>query len=293
MSTTWGGVTWNRWAVGLKARGNWQTKHGYLPAQVWNLMEVRAEVRHYWRTRQISEQFPANTSKLKKLISCRRPTLKHPNTTYYRGFYLSYSKYSFLLTGTGRQGKAVNAGFLYGIVSPLYQFANGNTLDFDLGVSIGLTYTQYDEYRHDRESNCYERLSADNRQLVPLPLPHELRVGLTYRFTNDMKHHLPQRYRWRYDVDEVFRDKVIARVKREKEIADSIQKVNKNIGTLQDYFDLIYNRHYNRILNQLQSEKPTEPTVPEKKEAKNAKKEKATKPKAEKTKKKGGKDEKK
>ena len=78
-------VTWNRWAIGLKVKGNWQTRHDIKPAMVYNMIEARAELRYYWRTRLIDNEHPRNKSFLKRLFSCRRDTLKHPNTTYYRG----------------------------------------------------------------------------------------------------------------------------------------------------------------------------------------------------------------
>lgn len=248
-----GGVTWNRWALGAKLRGNWKTKHDYKPAQVWNLLEARGELRYYWRTRKISNEYPRHSNKLLQLFSCRRDSVKHPNTTYYRGVYVSAMRYSVLVTKHGYQGAALSAGFLYGIVKPLYQLASGNTIDLDLGISAGLYFTHYNKFRHDRESDCYENLEATNWHLIPFPLINELKVGLVYRFTNSPKHQLGQRYRWRYDVDEEFRDRITSSMKREKEIRDSVAKDLRNLNEVQRYFNRIYNENYNRILRQMQN----------------------------------------
>ena len=244
------GVTWNRWAIGLKVKGNWQTHHTFKPALVYNILEARAEVRHYWHTRLIDTEHPRHKNFLGRLISCRRDTLKHPNTTYYRGGYLSFSKFSFLLTGTGKQGTAASVGFLYGIVKPLYQFANGNALDLDLGISGGLYLMRYDKYEHDRESDCYHRLSTKGWHILPYPMLNELRLALVYRFTRSSRHQLPERYRWRYDVDQQFREATIERVKEENRIREEKARELKNLNEVQMYFDRIFNKNYSTLLQQ-------------------------------------------
>ena len=46
-----GRCNWNRWTVGLNLRGNWQSSHTFKPGIVYNVAEVRAEVRNYYRIR--------------------------------------------------------------------------------------------------------------------------------------------------------------------------------------------------------------------------------------------------
>ena len=250
-------VTWNRWAIGLKVKGNWQTRHDIKPAMVYNMIEARAELRYYWRTRLIDNEHPRNKSFLKRLFSCRRDTLKHPNTTYYRGGYLSFSKYSFLLTGTGKQGYAASAGFLYGIVKPLYQFANGNALDLDMGISGGLFFMRYDKFKHDRESNCYYRVSSKGWHVLPYPMLNEVRLGLIYRFTRKPEHQLANRYRWRNDVDAAFRDSLVERVKEQQRIKHEKAVELKNLGDVQKHFDEIFNKVYPVVLKE-EMEKKTQ-----------------------------------
>ncbi|WP_289222034.1 DUF3575 domain-containing protein, partial [Xylanibacter rodentium] len=146
---------WNRWTVGLNFRGNWQTSHTFKPGLVYNIRGVRAEFRNYWRTRQVGEQYPAHTGKIDRLFSCRRTTVKRPGVVWYRGAYVSYNDFSIKLTQKGYQGQAYTFGFTYGMTKPLYVFNNGSSLDLELGISAGISYARYDEYRHDRESNCY------------------------------------------------------------------------------------------------------------------------------------------
>ena len=266
-----GSTTWNHWAVGVKVRGNWQNTHTFKPAQVYNFSEVRGEVRYYWRTRLYSKEdaqkkkeepnrkqylpFPKNTNILKKLFSCRRDTLKHPNTTYYRGAYVAYNNFSLLLAKEGKQGSSVGAGFLYGIVKPLYQFKNGNALDMDLGISGGLYFTRYDKFEHNRESDCYHRLSTGAWHLSPIPMINELRLGLVYRFTKEAKHQLPERYRWRYDVDKKYREELNDSLKSQEERVENDRKEQERIDSIQKYFDKVFNDKYPEFLKESQAKK--------------------------------------
>ncbi len=265
------GVTWNRWSIGLKIKASRQTSHTFVPAQVFSVQEARGELRHYWRTRKTSEYYPKNKKIYKKLFSCRRDTLKHPNTTYYRGIYGSASKYSVLLGKTGIQGKAVGVGFLYGIVKPLYQFPNGNALDLDLGISGGFYVMSYYKFQHDRDNNRYVKTGSHGKHFVPFPMLNEARLALVYRFTNSEKHQMPDRYRWRYDVDKEYREAFIAKYKRNQEINDSIATDNRINGVIKNYFDSIYNSIYPNALKEAQEKDKADATAW--KFAENAKKE--------------------
>lgn len=170
---------------------------------MYNLRGVRAEFRNYWRPRQISEQYPAHTRLLDKLFSCRRTTVKHPGVVFYRGAYVSYNDFSIKLSSKGYQGQAYTFGFTYGMVKPLYVFKSGSSLDLELGVSAGISYARYDEYRHDRESNCYPVTKVGTPTIVLPPTVSDLRVGFVYRIG---KYPLSKKYHWRYDVDTQYRE---------------------------------------------------------------------------------------
>lgn len=192
-------TNWNRWAVGLTLRNRWKNSETFKPNKFYNLTEARLYFRNYWRTRQIDNRSVfAHKSILDRLFSCRRRQVKHPRTTYYRGLYASYSDYSFKLGHEGNQGKAYSAGITYGCLYPLYTFSSGNTIDLDLGIDIGMVYTQSEKFVLEEESNCYARTSVREGKIVPFPLPTEARVALVYRFG---KYPISKKYRWRYDVD--------------------------------------------------------------------------------------------
>lgn len=243
---------WNRWTVGLNFRGNWQTSHTFKPGLVYNIRGVRAEFRNYWRTRQVGEQYPAHTGKIDRLFSCRRTTVKRPGVVWYRGAYVSYNDFSIKLTQKGYQGQAYTFGFTYGMTKPLYVFNNGSSLDLELGISAGISYARYDEYRHDRESNCYPVTKTGDPKVVLPPTVSDLRVGFVYRIG---KYPLAKKYHWRYDVDEVYRElqQAIAdsldNVRRDNKLIDSLTNDARN--TFWHVYDSVYTikKHESDSLN--------------------------------------------
>lgn len=219
-------TNWNRWAVGLTLRNRWKNSETFKPNKFYNLTEARLYFRNYWRTRQIDNRSVfAHKSILDRLFSCRRRQVKHPRTTYYRGLYASYSDYSFKLGHEGNQGKAYSAGITYGCLYPLYTFSSGNTIDLDLGIDIGMVYTQSEKFVLEEESNCYARTSVREGKIVPFPLPTEARVALVYRFG---KYPISKKYRWRYDVDMDYQVRM-----------DDVRRQRDSISTANHYNDSI------------------------------------------------------
>lgn len=254
-------TNWSRWSIGLNLRSNWQSSHTYKPGIVYNLTGIRAEVRNYRRTRQIEytdtiydkNGNPVSIESSKGLkphywptarfFSTRRKKIKHPLNTYYRGLYLSYNDFSLKFAKEGKQGSALGVGMTYGIIRPLYEYTNGNSLDFELGISGGIAYAKYDTYRHDRESDCYSVVESKDWHIIPYPVISEVKVGFVYRFGN---YPITKKYRWRYDVDIPYQNKynsiALAKsnwrefdkpdLKRKKHEADSIRKATKKANKL-------------------------------------------------------------
>lgn len=249
-----GKYNWNRYAISVGLRTNWQSHHTFKPAQVYNINEMRAEFRQYWRTRKIIRDTTAVTAVMpaknifSRLLSTNRDTLKHPNTTYYRGIYASYTKYSFLLGATGRQGTGLSLGFTYGIIKPLYQFQNGNSLDLDIGFSAGVCITKNDKYRHDRESDCYPLLEHSGWHIVPFPVMSEARIAFVYRFGSFPVTH---KYRWRYDVDEAYRNRI------ENKLSEKTQILRKktDMESLRREFDRLYRLYYPGVEKRVREQK--------------------------------------
>ena len=217
-------TNWNRWAVGMSAKTKWRTNSRFKQRLFYNVSEVRFEFRNYWRTRQIDgREVTKHTSFIDRLFSCRRTVVKHQHTTYYRGVYASAGDYSFLVDRKGRQGKFVSGGVTYGAMYPMYVFKSGNSLDLDLGISVGLVATNMEKFR--LVDDCYERTQPGKWKVVPFPMPTEARVGLVYRLG---KYPINKKYRWRYDVDMRYRERYdsiryeIEARRQERHITDSI-----------------------------------------------------------------------
>lgn len=228
---------WSRNAIALNVKGNWNTKHTFSPGMVYNLFEVRAEYRNYWRTRKLSEELGRHRHTYEKILSGRRRHPKHPLTTWYRGAYLSYDDYSFLTGKEGKQGKGITLGFTYGIIRPLYIFPSGKSVDLDFGFSAGFCVTDYEKFAYDSQSASYYRTEAkDGWGLIPYPVLTEARVGLVYRLGT-----MPiyNKYRWRFDVDMAYRDKVLAELEYRAKLREADMRFMEIYRYYQDRYDSI------------------------------------------------------
>lgn len=219
------GTNWGRYAVGFDLRGRMNTSHSFKPYNVYNLTGARLYFRNYYRLKQIGDH-GSEPSKgiLNKLFSCRRNHVKHPKRTYYRGLYLDYSDFSFKFGAEGKQGTALTAGFTYGWLTPLYTFRNGHSLDFDMGISAGACMANVTRFTRDRDDNCYRQVGVQEKKI--LPMLTEVKVGFVYRFN---KYPITKRYRWRYDVDMRYRERLdnlrdsLAEVRRQNHFTDSVR----------------------------------------------------------------------
>ncbi len=240
-------TNYNRWTAGLNLRGNWQTKHDIKPGTVFNIFGVRLEGRNYWRMRKEDEKyFAPHTRKIDKIFSRRRANPKHPLTTYYLGGFVSYDNVSFMLFGDkGYQGSVLMGGVSAGIVRPLYEFANKNSLDLEVGFYAGIAKIDFETYRHDRESNCYPYGSKGKKIL---PAVNDVSVSLVYRFG---KKPVTAKYRWRYDCDMKFRqeyeDSVDARFVRMQD-EENLRK------TIEEY-ELEFRKEYTKALDTLRMQR--------------------------------------
>lgn len=207
------GTNWNRWAVGINARGRWKTTHSFLPSCEYALTGGRIYVRNYYRIRERQQEaVPDSTlgffGKLgktyKNIAGGYRKRIKHPKRTYYRGLYLDYSDFSFLFGGSGgHQGTALTVGFTYGWITPMLVFRNGTSLDLDLGISLGACFANEEKFKLSKEDNCYIRTSAKQQRI--LPMLTELKVGFVYRPNT---YPITKRYRWRYDTDQHYAERL-------------------------------------------------------------------------------------
>lgn len=216
-------TNWNRWAVGLTLKTKWNTPATFKNRVFYNITEVRADFRNYWRTRQINNKVPAHTGFIDRLFSCRRRVVKHPKTTYYRGAYMSFSDFSMKFGREGHQGKALSAGITYGIIKPLYAFRTGNTLDLDLGFDAGFVAVNSEKFTYNRADNCYTRTQQGSWKVVPFPMPTAARVGFVYRFGS---YPITKKYRWRYDADAQYQYRIDSIANQR--VVDAINQHNRD-----------------------------------------------------------------
>lgn len=216
-------TNWNRWAVGLTLKTKWNTPATFKNRVFYNITEVRADFRNYWRTRQINNKVPAHTNIIDRLFSCRRRVVKHPKTTYYRGAYMSFSDFSIKFGREGHQGKALSAGITYGIIKPLYAFRTGNTLDLDLGFDAGFVAVNSEKFTYNRADNCYTRTKQGSWKVVPFPMPTAARVGFVYRFGS---YPITKKYRWRYDADAQYQYRIDSIANQR--VVDAINQHNRD-----------------------------------------------------------------
>ena len=219
-----GSTNWNRWSVGLNLRYNWQTSHTYKPGLVYNVAEARLEVRNYYRIRVFDGQFVEPKKHIwERVVSPRRAESKHPTTTYYRGAFVAYNNYSLKFGTEGKQGNAIIGGVMWGMIKPMYEFSNGNSLDLEFAASAGVAYAKYDTYTHDRMDDCYP-ITATGKTTI-MPVINELRVGFVYRFGS---YPITKKYRWRYDVDLEYQERMDSTIRATrnaiaaKQLSDSL-----------------------------------------------------------------------
>lgn len=187
------GSPYKHYTLSLGIKGNWDTKQNYKPYIVYNLLDVRAEFRNYYRTTQQNYIRP-DTVKANIFTRMKEDvfTVKrlHPRywRAYYWGVYADAAEYTFKFGRTGLQGSAYGIGLSGGFSIPLYGYRQ-NFVDLELGASVGAVYTKYDKFERDVESNSYKNLPNESRggHFVPFPVVNEVRVAFVYRFSTSVK----------------------------------------------------------------------------------------------------------
>ena len=247
---------YDKQSVGVAFKYNWATSHTYIPKQVYNLFDVRADYRFYWRQQPYDnrenyygdwEREWLNSAKgwekLRARVNCFRAT-EEPKShiSMFVGPYLSASSFSIKLGAAddalGRQGIAVGAGLTGGIALPLYGYENGSALDLEFGGSLGWHFASYDLYKADVEANGYP-LQGHRSKFVFYPLVTDLRVSVVYRFRTIAKQHTEIDYDLidrRYVARLMEADKEVVKVYNDsiKMLKEPLDKRNKEIAAYKE-----------------------------------------------------------
>lgn len=174
---------YNKYTLSLEGKWNWHTTHNYVPAVVFDLWDIRPEIRKYWRT-----EHRANTgtkpSLKERLFSKERTNPKYWRA-YYLGAYASMNGYSFKFGKRGFQGNSYGLGLSAGYSIPLYSYKS-HFIDVEFGGSVGFSYAKYDVYELDRDNNCYVPVPEKSKSFhfVPFPVVSDVRVSFVYRFAS-------------------------------------------------------------------------------------------------------------
>ena len=208
--------------LGMGAKYNWRSAHNYVPYYVYNMFDLRTDLRYYWR--QQAYRTDDGTEWQKAWVASRPRfwerwftrlrlfrTVENPREwiSFFAGPYLSYTSYNLKLGEVGKQGDAFGLGGTFGIALPLYGYRNGSALDIELGASAGWHLTTQDRYVANIESNCYSLVDHTGLRLIPYPLISDLRVALVYRLNSIKNQHteidemLHARHRNMYERDTI------------------------------------------------------------------------------------------
>ena len=225
---------WSKWTISVGGRYNGNAKNTFSPYYNYNIKEIRGEVRHYWHTVErgyenrrkwytgVNNKMEYSGPKLLKPFSRQR---LHPrlNRAYYIGAYIAYTNFSIKLGREGKQGTALFGGVSFGFQTPLYGFVNGHSLDFEIGANLGVSALNYDTYRYDRDAHCYPLTGHVDSKIMPMV--HELRIALVYRFGRSSV----DRYKDRYEIDKdgptSYRERYISR----HDMRDSLQRRKQDV----------------------------------------------------------------
>lgn len=228
----------NPYTIGATIRWNWNTWSKYNPSMVFNLFDVRIEGRKYWNTQQMIklEKKDADTMSVFQYLYKNAFKIDRRNAReergYYFGFYLGYHNYSYKFGSTGRQGNAISGGITGGYTVPLYSYKGKKRdgyIDLDLGGSLGIFYTNFDEYGYDAESNCYPATAANKSAIFPFVT--EVRVALVYRFKSVRQKMPLTDKQGRQDRLNYLRDRQTMRDRHRDSIATAKQKIRDSIAT--------------------------------------------------------------
>lgn len=235
-------MDYGRKTIMFSGKWNGNSPHTFKPAWVYNRAEFRGEFRHYFRTEpggilKVNDTTKVSIKDYWNYYTGRRKKNPRIWRAYYWGAYASYGKYSIKLAKEGKQGSYISAGGSFGFGMPLYSYKNNNSIDLEIGGSLGFVFTQYDAFTHDAESNCYPRLPEKSKgwHLKPYPIPTNLHVSFVYRFhgiKNKYKainHELVEKKQAERAAREARRDSINTIKKAEKAakqaVKDSIQQI--------------------------------------------------------------------
>ena len=180
LELTLGNMNWSHWTMGVSGRWNPPTKTIGTSYNVYDLTDVRLDVRYYRHGR-----------------SSRR--------SFFLGAYGTYGSHDVKLSTNGFKGTHIATGLSIGTIAPLYSYRNGASLDLELALSAGVMFAKHEEYTRENDSYVTVKPSEQFKlsfDILPYIAANDvLRVSLVYHFGPSVAN----RYKRRIAIDERYR----------------------------------------------------------------------------------------
>ena len=160
---------YNRLSLGISAKYNWNTYHSLAPSCVFNMLEVRPELRYWYNPKKKDGDADASGKTSRQF-------------TYFTGGYISSGSYSIKPGTYGIQGPLFSLGAIWGFDFPMYSYRHF-ALDFELGVAAGLALTKYDVFTLNRSGSDYVIVPEKSKgmHLCPYPVLTEVKACFVFR----------------------------------------------------------------------------------------------------------------
>ena len=211
-----GNKNWNQWTVGVYGRANWDVNTRTKSYYVYDIFGARAEVRKYWHA-------------------------KMPKRAYYIGLYGGANSFDIKFSDIGKKGNSFVGGLMVGMVTQVYGYTNGASLDLELGFSPGVVFADMHDYTRLYKGGkyYYSRTTRDTGyKLTFNPWVYAasvdvVHVSFVYHFGTKLANRYKNRnlidndYRLAVEKEKIRRDSVHAVQAKEKRIKmDSLAKAD-------------------------------------------------------------------
>lgn len=165
---------YNRFTLLLGGKYNWDTSTKFAPFYVFNILDIRPEVRYHFR---LGNGYGSAAPAVLEKLASKKP---RPWLAWYVGAYADYGTYAIKPTATGYQGHQGGVGVSFGFEIPLYSYPKGS-IDFELGASVGALATRYDAIQLNEDSYTYSRVGARDESVHFMPMLTEFRAVFAWR----------------------------------------------------------------------------------------------------------------
>ncbi|MFC2264633.1 MAG: DUF3575 domain-containing protein [Prevotella conceptionensis] len=211
-----GNKNWNQWTVGVYGRANWDVNTRTKSYYVYDIFGARAEVRKYWHA-------------------------KMPKRAYYIGLYGGANSFDIKFSDVGKKGNSFVGGLMLGMVTQVYGYTNGASLDLELGFSPGVVFADMHDYTRLYKDGkyYYSRTTRDTgykltfNPWVYAASVDAVHVSFVYHFGTKLANRYKNRnlidndYRLAVEKEKIRRDSVHTVQAKEKRIKmDSLAKAD-------------------------------------------------------------------